>query len=65
MLRISGEESNRRWRGRPSERWAAVCRVSGDAGDHRHVQGLGDLTASVRLSLADDDQTQVSPVGRS
>ena len=34
--------------------------VIGDGGDHRHIQGLGDLIPSVRLALAYDDQTQVS-----
>ena len=58
MLRTSGEESNRRGRGRPSERWAAAFGSCAMLGDHRHVQGLGDLASSVRLSLADDDQTQ-------
>src|SRR5215218_789651 len=39
-------------------------RVIRNAGKHRHVQGFGDLTSPVRLSLSDDNQTQMTPMGR-
>ena len=47
---------------------ASVGEVSGslpvirDGGDHRHLQGFGDLIPSVRLALAYDDQTQVPAI---
>ena len=31
-----------------------------DGGDHRHLQGFGDLTSPVRLPVTHDDQTQLS-----
>jgi hypothetical protein len=38
-------------------------RVVRNARDHWCVQGLGDLSAAVRLPLTDDDQAQISAIG--
>ena len=36
--------------------------VGGDGGDHRYLQGFGDLISAIRLPLTHDDQTQLPAI---
>ena len=36
--------------------------VGGDGGDHRYLQGFGDLISPIRVPLTHDDQTQLPAI---